>query len=146
MLALAAQTLWNHPSLAGAFSADTRGRRVTVLLVATALMCLGDLALTLTYVTSMGMAETNPIARAVMSHNSPAFVVIWKLATMAIGLGILFWARRTKGAEVATWLCFLIMCALCVHWFSFAMTVSDMPSEYAAMAAIDDPQWVSMTP
>jgi hypothetical protein len=146
VIALSAPSSWFGLALARSFSAEGRARRVTILLVATALMCLGDLALTLTYVTSMGMVENNPIARAVMEHNSPGFVVVWKLATMAIGLGILFWARRTKGAEVATWLCFLIMCALCVHWLGFAMAVSNLSPEYAAMAALDDPRWVSMTP
>src|SRR5207253_1891873 len=75
--------------LARAFAPEGRARRVTILLVATALMCLGDLTLTMTYITSMGMVETNPIARAVMASNSPGFVVVWKLTTMALGLGIL---------------------------------------------------------
>jgi hypothetical protein len=125
---------------------SSRSRRVTILLVATALMCLGDLVLTLTYVTSMVMVETNPIARMVMANNSPTFVVLWKLSTMCLGLGILFWARRTRGAEIASWLCFFIMSALCVHWFGFTAAVSHLPSEYAAMASLDDPRWVSMTP
>jgi hypothetical protein len=129
-----------------AFTPEGRGQRVILLLVAIALMCLGDLALTLTYATSMGMAEDNPIARAIMLNNSPAFVVIWKLSTMALGFGILFWARKTKGAEIATWLCFLIMSALCVHWLGFTAAMANLPPEYAATAAIDDPRWVSMTP
>ena len=131
--------------LVQAFSPLCRPRRVTILLIATAVMCLGDLALTLTYITSMGMVETNPIARAVMASNSPSFVVLWKLATMVLGLGILFWARRTKGAEVAAWLCYLIMCGLCVHWSGFAEAVSDSPLDYTAIASLDDPRWVNMT-
>ena len=65
---------------------------------------------------------------------------------MAFGFGILFWARKTKGAEIASWLCFLVMGALCVHWLGFAAAVANLPSEYAAMAAADDPRWVNMTP
>jgi hypothetical protein len=132
-------------ALVQAFSSACRARRVTVLLAATALMCLGDLALTLTYITSMGMVETNPIARAVMASNSPGFVVLWKLATMVLGLGILFWARRTKGAEIAAWLCYVVMCCLCVHWSGFAKAVSDDPLDYSIMASAEDPRWVSMT-
>jgi hypothetical protein len=146
VLAPTAPTPWLLPAMARGFSTEGRARRVTLLLAATALMCLGDLSLTLTYVTSMGMVESNPIARAVMEGHSPAFVVLWKLATMAVGLGILFWARRTRGAEVATWLCFLVMAGLCVHWLGFTTAISSLPSEYAAMAALDDPRWVSMTP
>jgi uncharacterized membrane protein YhaH (DUF805 family) len=133
-------------SLAQIFAPENRARRVVFLLAATALMCLGDLALTLTYTTSMGMVETNPIARAVMANNSPLFVVLWKLATMVLGLGILFWARRVRAAETAAWLCFFIMVALCLHWLSFATVVSGLPSDYAQLASLDDPRWVSMTP
>jgi hypothetical protein len=132
--------------LAQIFSPQRRAQRVTILLIATCLMCLGDLALTMTYVTSMGMVESNPIARAVMTGHSPQFVIAWKLATMALGLGILFWARRTRGAEIAAWLCFLVMVGLCVHWLLFAMAVSDLPLQYAEFSAADDPRWVSMTP
>jgi hypothetical protein len=134
------------PSLAQTLSPQSRPRRVVFLLAATAFMSFGDLALTLTYATSTGMVETNPIARAVMLHNSPLFVVIWKLATMVLGLGILWWARRAKAAEVAAWLCFLILMALCVHWLSFATVVSRLPSDYAQLASLEDPRWVSMTP
>jgi Na+/proline symporter len=137
---------WTLAPLAEAFTPEGRGARVVILLGATGIMCLGDLAMTLMYITSIGMSESNPIARAVMEHNSPAFVVVWKLATMGLGLGILFWARRTRVAEVATWVCFLVMAALCVHWLGFTGTVSAFSTEYAALAAADDPQWVSMTP
>jgi hypothetical protein len=131
-------------TLTGLFSQAARARRVTILLIATALLCLGDLALTMTYVTSMGMVESNPIARAVMTDHSPSFVVLWKLASMALGLGILFYARRTKGAEIAAWLCFLVMGALTIHWFCFAATVAHLPFEYVDMASADDPRWVNM--
>lgn len=144
--AISAKPLSFRASVAKIFAPEARPRRVVFLLAATALMSLGDLALTLLYTTSSGMVETNPIARAVMAHNSPLFVVVWKLATMVLGLGILCWARKTKAAEVAAWLCFLILVALCVHWLSFATVVSDLPSDYAQLASLDDPRWVSMTP
>ena len=133
-------------ALAQTFAPDNRSRRVLFLLAATALMCFGDLALTLTYTTSTGMVETNPIARAVMAHNSPLFVVVWKLATMVVGLGILCWVRKARAAEIAAWVCFLIMVALCLHWLSFATVISGLPPDYAQLASLDDPRWVSMTP
>jgi hypothetical protein len=128
-----------------AFTPHTRGQRVTLLLIATFLMGLADLALTLTYVTSIGMVEANPIARFVMEHGSAALVVLWKLATMVLGLGILFWARRSKGAEVGTWVCFMVMAALSFHWLTYAGAVVTEP-DYARVAEVDDPRFISITP
>jgi hypothetical protein len=133
--------------IAEAFTPETRARRVSILLTATALLCLGDLALTLIFITSVGMLESNPVARAVMAHDSPAAVVIWKLSTMVLGLGILFWARRMSKAEIAAWICFLTMVGLTFHWLGFAnamLLVTD--PQYAELAMMDDPRWVSMTP
>jgi hypothetical protein len=146
VLALMAKPPAPSAVLATIFAPEARARRVVFLLAITALMCFADLALTLTYTTSTGMVEVNPVARAVIALNSPAFVVIWKLATMALGLGILWWARKAKAAEIAAWFSFVLMLALCVYWLSFAMTVSQVPTDYAALAALDDPRWVSMTP
>jgi hypothetical protein len=129
-----------------AFTPDSRAQRVTILLFATCLMCLADLALTLTFVTSIGMVEANPLARSVMEHGSPSLVVLWKLTTMAVGLGILFWARRSKGAELGTWICFLVMAALSFHWFSFTGEVTQPDSDYAQIASLDDPRFISITP
>jgi hypothetical protein len=133
--------------LADALTPGTRSTRVTILLVATALMCLGDLALTLTFITSVGMIETNPIARAVMALESPAAVIVWKLSTMLLGLGILFFARRFRTAEAAAWVCFFVMAGLSIHWFGFTSAMATVTSpEYAELVMIDDPRWVSMTP
>lgn len=120
--------------------------RVTLLLAATMLVCFFDLALTLTFVTSTGMAEANPLARIVMEHGSPAFVVVWKLATMAVGLGILFWARKSKGAEIGAWGVLAVMIVLSVHWLAFAGEVSEMDSDYGRLSEADDPRWISITP
>jgi hypothetical protein len=128
-----------------AFTPHTRATRVTILLIATFLMGLADLALTLEFVTSSGMVEANPIARYVMAHNSTGIVILWKLATMFLGLGILFWARRSKGAELGTWLCFLVMAALSFHWLTYTGAVV-MEPDYAQVAEADDPRFISITP
>jgi len=131
--------------LSEAFTPRTRSQRVTLLLFATVLMGLADLALTLTFLTSVGMIEANPVARAVMQLNHPGYVVLWKLATMLVGIGLLFWARRYRGAEVGTWVCFVAMAALSYHWLTYAEVTATEP-DYAVMAAVDDPRWISITP
>jgi hypothetical protein len=137
---------WHLLPLREASSPALRSQRVTILLFATCLMGLADLALTLTFVTTVGMLELNPLARSVMEHNSPVLVVAWKLATMVLGLGILYWARRNKGAEIGTWVCFAVMAALSIHWFTFTGAVSSMEADYATMAAVDDPRFISISP
>jgi uncharacterized BrkB/YihY/UPF0761 family membrane protein len=138
--------LWRLVPLREASRPELRSLRVTILLLATCLMCLADLALTLTFVTTTGMLEANPLARSVMEHNSPGLVVVWKLATMVLGLGILYWIRRNKWAEVGSWVCFAVMAALSIHWFTYTGVMASPESEYAAMAAADDPRFISITP
>jgi len=131
--------------LSHAGTPDGRALRVSLLLIATAIMCLGDLAMTMTYITSVGMVESNPIARAVMEHNSPAFVVVWKLTTMGLGLGILYWTRRAAKAELATWLCFLVMAGLCIHWLDYSHSIGGLTNDYNALALTREAGWVDMS-
>jgi hypothetical protein len=122
-----------------------RPKRVTVLLGATLAMSLADLAMTLTYATSVGMMEVNPIARAVMSTGSPWMLTLWKVATAGLGLGILFYFRRLPKSEIASWLCFGVMTALTIHWIGFNKEVAACGDEYAALAnCTDNPSWVLM--
>ncbi len=123
---------------------EVRGMRVTLLLAATFVMCLGDLWMTLLYATSIGMIESNPIARAVMEHDCPQILAGWKLSTMALSTGILFWARRFKYAELATWVCFLTMAALTLHWLNYSTQVSSFTPELCNLAMSDDPRWVTI--
>lgn len=121
-----------------------RSRRVTILLAATLVMSVADLAMTLTYTTSVGMMEVNPIARAVMEMNSPWMLALWKLATAGLGLGILFRFRAKPNAEVAAWVCCVAMVALTLHWMDFNSAVTHLSDEYAALQDTSDPHWVQM--
>jgi len=131
--------------VATAFTPRVRSRRVAILLAATFLIGMGDLALTLTYATSVGMIESNPIARLVMSHNSTAAVIVWKLALTLFGTGVLFWARRTRSAEVASWVVFLVMGALCFHWVGFTREAEKQLAEYGTLASAEE-GWVEIDP
>ncbi|MBL9000968.1 MAG: hypothetical protein JNK25_07515 [Phycisphaerae bacterium] len=122
-----------------------RPKRVMLLLVATGFMSLADLVMTLTYATSVGMMEVNPIARAVMAGGSPWMLSLWKFATAGLGLGILFALRRVRKAEAASWMVCAVMTALTLHWMSFNHAVAHCADEYAALAdGTDNPHWVVM--
>jgi hypothetical protein len=112
----------------------SRPHRVGLLLLAITIMAGADLALTLNYITSIGMVELNPVARAVMSLGSTTAVVIWKVALTAFTVGVLFGLRRRAIAEVATWACATVMVLLSMHWLNFINEVQTMGSEYLVLA------------
>jgi hypothetical protein len=128
--------------LRDALTPRVRGIRVLLLCLATLCMALGDLMMTLTYVTSVGMVENNPLARAVMEQGSAALVVVWKMTTIALGLGILTWKRHSRAAEIGAWVVFAAMLALSIHWVNFNHAVASMCPEYSHLAMTGDPRWV----
>ena len=65
---------------------------------------------------------------------------------MVLSTGILFWARRLKYAEVATWVCFVVMTCLSVHWLNYSNEVSTFTPEFSALAMSEDPRWVNLAP
>ena len=71
-----------------------RGRRVCLLTAAIILASIADLVLTLTLLLNWGLSEGNPLARAVMSYQSPGMVVAWRLLTLALGVMILVRLRK----------------------------------------------------
>lgn len=125
-------------------SAQHRSLRVGLLLLAVALMSLGDLALTLTFITSVGMIELNPIARWVMHLESPHAVAIWKVALILLNVGLLFYFRKRRLAEVATWACFLVMAFVSIRWLWFAMSVASMAHDYQVLMTGNDQRFVVM--
>lgn len=113
--------------------AGGRDARVLCILAGVILMSLADLSMTLLHVTSVGMAEENPIARMLMRYGGVASLCGWKAGTVAIGVFILWRTRRHVTAEIGAWICFLILGALCLHWASYNAQVSSYTAEILAM-------------
>jgi len=101
-----------------------RGRRVIILLAAVALIGLGDLYATLTHVNSIGMIELNPVAAYLIAADSDAGLVLYKLGTIGIAVGLVLRTRHHRSAEVASWAMILIMAALTFHWHNYNETVA----------------------
>ena len=120
----------------------TRSRRVIALALAIVLMSSVDLYLTLLYVTSMGMNELNPLARAMMSYESPTVLAVWKFATVALCLGILFYIRTRRSAEIGAWVGFLVLGWLMTHWVHFIHETRDLDVQVVQELASNDPTWV----
>jgi len=115
---------------------------VIILLSAVLLLSIGDLIMTLTYLTSVGMAEGNPIARLVMSYRSPWYLVVWKAASLTSACGILFIHRHRRAAEIGAWICALVLVWLTFRWSAYIGEVQMGPA--AAAAAQSDPSWVTL--
>jgi hypothetical protein len=134
---------WLSP-LSHATSEKARAERVVMLLVATLLMSLGDLYMTLTMVTSVGMLEANPFSRLVMEQNSPALVVLWRMGTLIFGLAILAYFRRLARAELASWVCFFALLALTLYWIQYIEALAIITPGYESLAQGGDPEFVIM--
>ena len=119
-----------------------RALRVSLLLLATVLTGVIDLLLTLNYVTSIGMIELNPLARLLMKYDGPSGIVLWKLLTLSLAVGILFRARHRRFAEVAAWCCFLVSIALALRWGWFVVSVTHMAQDYQNSVMVGDPRYV----
>ena len=70
-----------------------RALRVWVLVATIVVLSLSDLYMTLAHLRSVGMGEANPLARIVISYNSPALLSAWKCSCVALAAMILILAR-----------------------------------------------------
>ena len=100
----------------GSIAGRHRARRVGLLLIATVLLSIGDLYATLTHLNSIGMVEVNPIAAHLMRTGSVAGLVLFKLGTLGLAVGLILHARYHRSAEVGAWILTLIMTLLMLHW------------------------------
>lgn len=122
-----------------------RSQRVAALLCVVVLLSLGDLYMTLTHLRGVGMLESNPLARHIMSYNSSAVVISWKCATVLLAVLILFFYRRTRQAEVGAWAAALVLGLLTLHWTRYNDAIGEIDPEDAQRAARADPRWVAIT-
>lgn len=112
----------------------SRARRINLALLAVVLMGLADLAYTLIYMHGSGMIESNPIARTMVEIGSARQLVLYKLLTLTVCCGAIYFCRQTRQAEFGSWLCCGVMFLLTLHWVNYNHAVADMTSEFAMMA------------
>jgi hypothetical protein len=129
-----------------ALAAPARPARVAAMLFAIIAMSLADLYMTLTHLLHFGMIEANPLARRIMETGSPVEIIIWKLTTVLVAVGILFAFRRRRAAEFGALACLLVMTWLTAHWFNYNDAVSLATADMHALAALQEPGFVTMAP
>lgn len=123
---------WRFSCLPGA-----RAERVSLLLLATALMCLGDLAMTMYHAKNIGLFEANPLAREVLRHHSPEVLLLFKGGSILLGCSLLFYLRKVRIAELGSWAVLAAMTLLCLHWSGYSQGLAEITPQYSAMASGD---------
>lgn len=125
----------------------TRPARIFYLVVVAWLMGLADLGITMTYLTSVGMYESNPVARFIIGLGSPTIVVAFKLGTMLVTSWIVLAQRRRWQAELVAWFSVVVLGLLTVHWLNyldFAEARHDVLATVAYDPSYAPGSWVSL--
>lgn len=124
------------------FSERARGIRTITVLIAVALLSLGDLYMTLAFATSVGMIENNPIARAVMAIGHPNLLIYWKLATVGATTLLIFRCRRSRVGELGGWLCLAILLWLTLRWQTYSDAMPELTRHLPKIANVESERWV----
>lgn len=141
-----------HPLLSirglfrSAVAITSRPARVSALLLCVVAMSMADLYMTLQYVMNFGMIEVNPLARRIIEAGSAAELIMFKLGSVLLAVGVLFLFRSRRTAELGAWACFVAMVWLTAHWFNYNAIISTLTTELQSLAALQEPGWVSMAP
>lgn len=122
-----------------------RRTRVLLLIAAIGVMSLADLAMTLTYMSSVGMLESNPIARAMVQWGGPALLIAWKLLTVGIASVILAAARRTLVGELGAVLGCAMLGWLMFHWVEYIDHAHVLTPALCSLSSGAIPDWVQVT-
>lgn len=121
-----------------------RDRRTRVLALAGGIvvMSIADLHFTLVYATSVGLHESNPIARLLIAHHTPGALGLWKAASVALGVGILVRVRAARSAEWGAWIGCAVLAVLMVHWVRFVEAHGRFGVDPVLVEALGEPTWV----
>ncbi len=128
---------WRLPSAPRTPESAARARRVVIVLMALVALGLADLAFTLIFMTTTGMAEANPIARSMVALGGAPQLIRFKLLTILISSYFLWLVRHHRAAERSAWLLCAALVLLSLHWVQYVDTVS------AAGAAAFDPAFTA---
>lgn len=116
-------------------------RRLMLVLLAIAMMSIADLVCTLIYMSSVGLMELNPVARFMVSVGDARQLIIFKLFTMTLSCGALYFARRHPISERVAWICAAGLLGLMLHWTSFNSSVSGLTNEITILALQGGHEW-----
>ncbi len=108
-----------------------RSRRIMLLILALILMSLVDLFCTITYLTSYGMVEVNPIARHMIDIGGTRQLILFKTFTMTVSCACIYFIRNTRRAEFGAWICVGVLVFLMVHWIQYNEAMDSLSSQFS---------------
>ena len=114
--------------------------------LATAVLSVAELYLTLMHLTSIGMSEANPIARLVMSANSPGVLIAWKLTSVGAACLAFYAGRKKLVGEAAAWFCCAVLIWLTLRWGEYSTELAKISPQMQLLHQVDAGQWVTMGP
>ena len=127
-----------HPCNAIAERAQ-RSERVTWLLGGVVALSLADLFLTISYLTTVGMSEGNPIAVWLLNTTNSVWpLILYKLCTVAVCVGLLYVNRTKRQSGLASWCALIILVALTVWWNQYSRYQPYLPLSENHIVMIDD--------
>lgn len=105
-----------------------RSERVTWLLLGVVCLSIADLVLTISYLTTVGMSEGNPIVVWLLkSTNSVWPLVLYKGFTVSICVTLLYRTRFKRQSELAAWCAMLILVTLSIWWNQYSRYQPNLP-------------------
>ena len=105
-----------------------RSERVKWLLFGIVVLSLADLVLTLSYLTSVGLSEGNPIAVWLLqATNSIWALAMYKAITVTVCVSLLYRTRFKREGELAAWCAMLILIALSIWWNQYSRYQPNLP-------------------
>lgn len=113
-----------------------RTTRIALAIGAVGVVGAADTWLTLNFMTTVGMIELNPLARAAAGAG-PAGLIGLKALSLAVHAGVLMALRRSAWAERAAWASVAVMIALAGHWSMFVDGAHEMAWADPAVLAAD---------
>jgi hypothetical protein len=116
-----------------------RSERVMWLLGGVIFLSLADLVLTISYLTSVGMSEGNPIALWLLqTTNSVWPLAIYKVFTVAVCVTLLYKTRHLRQSELASWCAVLILVTLSIWWNQYSRYQALLPTAENHIVRIGD--------
>ncbi|MGY8752548.1 MAG: DUF5658 family protein [Phycisphaerales bacterium] len=120
-------------------SSAQRAERVIWLLGGVVFLSFADLFLTITYLTTVGMSEGNPIAHWLLeTTNSVWPLAVYKVFTVAVCVTLLYCNRHKRQSELASWCAVMILVSLSVWWNQYSRYQPMLPYAKDHIVMVDD--------
>ncbi|MEM7754010.1 MAG: DUF5658 family protein [Planctomycetota bacterium] len=139
----------SHPLAQFTHAATTLGRlerprRVLYLLAAVVLMSAADLAITLVWLTNVGLAESNPLARWVIAQGSVELLAVWKAITVLPAVLVFAVLRDKPVGELGAIIAATVLAIVTLHWHAYHADADLLVHALPAFEQGTDERWITL--